>query len=404
MAAPDYSLVIPEAGNPLAQADTAKVFAKDVTGVTQLFALASDGTVTQLTPASAVPSLPLSVANGGTATSTAPTNGQLLIGNAGAYNVASLTAGSNIAITPGAGTLTIAATGIPAPWFGTGLDGALVFDGVSTVAGLVPVAGVYTLVRDLLPTTMVVQAGVRVRTAGGAIFASVSVLVDGILGDDGADAVGATAGSPRATTLRYQSGSAGGSAGSAGGTISNAWPIFTTAAAGAGVAAGVVGVVGAVPGQGGSGGGGTGASAGGGAINVTTLANSLGMIDLSTLIYGRTWNNTVPQFGSGGGSGGTGSAARGGGGGGGGCVCVTAPSLLGSGRISARGGSGGAAAAGGNAGGGGGGGGGLTLVVYNAVAGTLTIDAAGGAGGAGDGTGKAGGPGAAGFVWRQALS
>lgn len=52
----------------------------------------------------------LPIANGGTATSTAPTNGQLLIGNAGAYSVAGLTAGANIAITPGAGSISIAAS------------------------------------------------------------------------------------------------------------------------------------------------------------------------------------------------------------------------------------------------------------------------------------------------------
>jgi hypothetical protein len=56
----------------------------------------------------------LPVANGGTNLSTVPTNGQLLIGNGTGYTVASLTAGSNITITPGAGTISIAATGAAA--------------------------------------------------------------------------------------------------------------------------------------------------------------------------------------------------------------------------------------------------------------------------------------------------
>jgi len=56
----------------------------------------------------------LPVANGGTNLSTIPTNGQLLIGNGTGYTVASLTAGSNITITPGAGTISIAATGAAA--------------------------------------------------------------------------------------------------------------------------------------------------------------------------------------------------------------------------------------------------------------------------------------------------
>jgi len=52
----------------------------------------------------------LPVAKGGTNLATVPTNGQLLIGNGTGYTVASLTAGSNITITPGAGTISIAST------------------------------------------------------------------------------------------------------------------------------------------------------------------------------------------------------------------------------------------------------------------------------------------------------
>ena len=50
----------------------------------------------------------LPIANGGTGIATAPTNGQLLIGNAGAYAVANLTAGTGVTITNGAGTISIA--------------------------------------------------------------------------------------------------------------------------------------------------------------------------------------------------------------------------------------------------------------------------------------------------------
>ena len=52
----------------------------------------------------------LPVAKGGTNLATIPTNGQLLIGNGTGYTLASLTAGSNITITPGAGTISIAST------------------------------------------------------------------------------------------------------------------------------------------------------------------------------------------------------------------------------------------------------------------------------------------------------
>lgn len=55
---------------------------------------------------------PLTVTSGGTGTGTAPTNGQLLIGNDGAYSVANLTAGTGINITNGPGTITIGSTGV----------------------------------------------------------------------------------------------------------------------------------------------------------------------------------------------------------------------------------------------------------------------------------------------------
>lgn len=50
------------------------------------------------------------IAQGGTALSATPTNGQLLIGNGTGYTLASLTAGTGISITPGAGSISIAST------------------------------------------------------------------------------------------------------------------------------------------------------------------------------------------------------------------------------------------------------------------------------------------------------
>lgn len=52
----------------------------------------------------------LSVGQGGTGVATAPTNGQLLIGNGTGYSVATLTAGSGITVTNSAGGVTIAAS------------------------------------------------------------------------------------------------------------------------------------------------------------------------------------------------------------------------------------------------------------------------------------------------------
>ena len=48
---------------------------------------------------------------GGTGVTGTPANGQILIGNGSGFSLNSLTAGSNITITPGAGTITISSTG-----------------------------------------------------------------------------------------------------------------------------------------------------------------------------------------------------------------------------------------------------------------------------------------------------
>lgn len=55
---------------------------------------------------------PLSVPQGGTGVSTAPTNGQLLIGNGTGYTLGTLTDGAGISITEGAGSITISSTGV----------------------------------------------------------------------------------------------------------------------------------------------------------------------------------------------------------------------------------------------------------------------------------------------------
>lgn len=54
--------------------------------------------------------LPVSVANGGTGLSSTPTNGQLLIGNGTNYTLAALTAGNGIAVTNGAGSISLASS------------------------------------------------------------------------------------------------------------------------------------------------------------------------------------------------------------------------------------------------------------------------------------------------------
>lgn len=53
------------------------------------------------------------IARGGTDISTTPTNGQILIGNGTGYNLTTMTAGTGITITNGAGSITIASTTAP---------------------------------------------------------------------------------------------------------------------------------------------------------------------------------------------------------------------------------------------------------------------------------------------------
>ena len=80
----------------------------------------------------------LPVANGGTGLATTPTNGQLDIGNGSGFTRATLTQGSGITITNGAGSITIAATGsgtVTSVATGNGLQG-----GTITTSGTLSVA------------------------------------------------------------------------------------------------------------------------------------------------------------------------------------------------------------------------------------------------------------------------
>jgi len=61
-------------------------------------------------------------AYGGTGLTAAPSNGELLIGNGSGYSLATLTAGSNVTITEGSGTITIASSGGASVSAGDGID------------------------------------------------------------------------------------------------------------------------------------------------------------------------------------------------------------------------------------------------------------------------------------------
>jgi hypothetical protein len=69
----------------------------------------------------------VAIANGGTALTTTPTNGQLLIGNGTGYTLSTLTAGSNITITNASGGITIASTGGSGITTGKSIAMAMIF-------------------------------------------------------------------------------------------------------------------------------------------------------------------------------------------------------------------------------------------------------------------------------------
>jgi len=76
------------------------------------------------------------VTQGGTGLGTIPTNGQLLIGNGSGYTLRTLTAGTGITVTNGAGTIVLANAGVLS-WSGgaSGLTPAAATTGAVTLAG-----------------------------------------------------------------------------------------------------------------------------------------------------------------------------------------------------------------------------------------------------------------------------
>lgn len=271
--------------------------------------------------------------------------------------------------------------------YGDGSDGAVIFDGTSTVLGMVPSGSVYTLTRDIfLADGATINTGVTIGPAGFRIFCAGNLVNNGTInyngfnGSNGTSSAGGAGGGALA-----QSGTLGsantGKGGSSGGT--------TTGSAGTASS----------PSLGGSGGhGGAGASAGGigGAATAPTAAQgtlrSLPQAVVGLLMSGALALVQALGGASGAGGGGDGTAGGGGGGGGAGGILVAALTISGTGSITANGGHGGNAfASSANAGGGGGGGGGWIVVVSRSVSsGAIvgqTITASGGAAGTDAGTG-----------------
>lgn len=272
--------------------------------------------------------------------------------------------------------------------FGDGSDGALVFDGTSTVAGIVPTAGVYRLTRDLHATTLVVDPSVTIRCDAYVFYATVSFTNNGTLTNLGANGSTFT----------------GGGAGNVGSMVGGS--AGATGTSGAGPAAATIVSTG-------GGAGGSGGNSGGGTLGGTPAANTVLGVQrvrspIPIIMGGWIEASTARPIrgGQGGAAGaGDGTTSGAGGGGGGGPFAICAPIIINNGVISVNGGNGGTRGGSGQCGGGGGGGGGVIFTMSLVpVSGTGTMTAAGGTGGNGStGGGTAGTAGAAGTVHNVVL-
>jgi len=302
---------------------------------------------------------------------------------------------------------------LKASQFGSGVDGALVFDGVATVAGLVPSASTYIMVRDIFATTLTVATGVTLKPSGFRIYCNETLVCSGSGKIDASTAAATTqtATFPTGGTIGANGGSgAAGGNGTNNTTPSNAGVLGYASAGGTGGASGI--------GSGGSSGtGGTQSSVvaqSSASITGVPQAGSLFAYSAATLGYlvGTGLSGSFVSFqaagcpiaGGCGGGGASGSGGFGGGGGGGGGVLAIAAKsiVLASPSCFLAKGGGGAPGQAGNSGGGGGGGGGCILIAYSSASfgGTFTPSSqtAPGAGGSGVGSGTAGSAGQNGII------
>ena len=128
-------------------------------------------------------SIGLSVTSGGTGLNTAPTNGQLLIGNNGIYALNTLTPSSGISITNGAGTISVANTGVLSNIAGTGIS-------VSNPTGNVTISNTgvlsfQTSLSGLTPSTATTGAVTLAGTLGVPSGGSGAVTLTGYLKGNG---------------------------------------------------------------------------------------------------------------------------------------------------------------------------------------------------------------------------
>lgn len=317
---------------------------------------------------------------------------------------ANLSADRTLAVSAGA-------LGITPFYFGTGSDGSVVFDGTTTILGMVPSSGVYTGLRSYQFNNVTINSGVSFRPDGYPYFIRGDLAGSGMIDT-----------TPPPALLLGQSGTTSWSVGSRplppgaigglanlvlGGASTKAIRYASTSiATGGGQGTGVVGGTGGILC---GGGGGSGAGTAGGLGGAATLVSSaLGDWEIfetaTTSVYpGQADGNSRASFtvGTGGGGGGQNGSQGSGGGASGAYHVGYIWRYVGTVIIRSRGGNGGDGVIGGSGfsgGGGGGGGGGIVVLVCGPGA-IPTPDVAGGSGGvgsAGAGLSAAGGAGGAG--------
>jgi len=131
------------------------------------------GGTTGLTPSSATQGVvtlagTLAVANGGTGLTTTPANGQIDIGNGTGFSRATLTAGSGVTITDGAGSVTINATGLGGTVTSVDVSGGTT--GLTTSGGPITTSGTITLAGTLAAANG--GTGQSSYTIGDLLYAS----------------------------------------------------------------------------------------------------------------------------------------------------------------------------------------------------------------------------------------
>jgi len=286
---------------------------------------------------------------------------------------------------------------VPQPW-SDAYDGSPNFDGTSTVLGLTPVAGVYTLTSNIVADTFTIRSGVRVITAQYVLWARTLFIEQGGFlsynGNNGTtatvDGTGAGIGFAAGGHLGVSSGNGGNgrwrnSVGSLAGTSA---PTISNALGAQGGASGATG----------------GAAGNGGTLNILNTAQL--RVFRTTRFCEVNWRMppitntttwTAYNTSSGGGGGavtltasvvGDVFAAAGGGGAAGGMIAFRVGVLRNLGTIEAKGGNGANGALGttvtdGGGAGGGGGGGGVIHGVCDSITSVGTVSVAGGNGGTG---------------------